>query len=206
MYDYIKGIFTYKNSGAKGCFATVEASGIGFCVEITDRDFAILPEEGQQLKIYTVLLHREDKMSLCGFLKRENRDIFNILTSVSGVGSKMALTLLNSFDVTDLIGFVLDGDFKELTKAKGVGAKLAQKIILELKDKLTSYKDATPIKPAGMTSGKNSQNIDDAQMVLLSLGYEKDEVKTAIYKAIERVSDSACAEDILKEALKSLSI
>lgn len=206
MYDYIKGILTYKNSGAKGCFATVEASGIGFCVEITDRDFAILPEEGQQLKIYTVLLHREDKMSLCGFLKRENRDIFNILTSVSGVGSKMALTLLNSFDVTDLIGFVLDGDFKELTKAKGVGAKLAQKIILELKDKLTSYKDATPIKTAGMTSGKNSQNIDDAQMVLLSLGYEKDEVKTAIYKAIERVSDSACAEDILKEALKSLSI
>ena len=206
MYDYIKGILTYKNSGAKGCFATVEASGIGFCVEITDRDFANLPEEGQQLKIYTVLLHREDKMSLCGFLKRENRDIFNILTSVSGVGSKMALTLLNSFDVTDLIGFVLDGDFKELTKAKGVGAKLAQKIILELKDKLTSYKDATPIKTEGMTSGKNSQNIDDAQMVLLSLGYEKDEVKTAVYKAIEKAGDSASAEDILKEALKILSI
>lgn len=206
MYDYIKGKFTYKSSGQKGCFATVEASGIGFSLEIMDRDFAILPDEGQELKIYTVLLHREDKMSLCGFLKREDRDIFNILTSVSGVGSKMALTLLNSFEVTDLIGFVLEGDFKELTKAKGVGTKLAQKIILELKDKLTSYKDTSPIKLEGITSQKNSQNIDDAQMVLLSLGYEKEEIKSAIYKAVERAGDNASAEDILKEALKILSI
>lgn len=206
MYDYIKGKFTYKSSGQKGCCATVEASGIGFSLEIMDRDFAILPDEGQELKIYTVLLHREDKMSLCGFLKREDRDIFNILTSVSGVGSKMALTLLNSFEVTDLIGFVLEGDFKELTKAKGVGTKLAQKIILELKDKLTSYKDTSPIKLEGITSQKNSQNIDDAQMVLLSLGYEKEEIKSAIYKAVERAGDNASAEDILKEALKILSI
>lgn len=78
-----------------------------------ERDFALLPEIDTEIKIYSVLLHREDKMSLCGFLKREDRDIFNILTSVSGVGAKMALTLLNSFDVSDLVGFVLDGNYKE---------------------------------------------------------------------------------------------
>ena len=189
MYDYIKGIFTYKTE-VKGSYITVEAGGIGYKFEIMQRDFALLPEVDTEIKIYSVLLHREDKMSLCGFLRREDRDIFNILTSVSGVGAKMALTLLNSFDVSDLVGFVLDGNYKELTRAKGVGPKLAQKIILELKDKLTSY----------------NPNIEDAQMVLFSLGYSKDEVSGAISRAMNSVSAGATAEEILKESLKVLSV
>ena len=206
MYDYIKGKFSYKSSGVKGFFATVETGGgVGYLCEMMERDFALLPDEGQ-IKIYTVLIHREDKMSLCGFLKREDRDIFNILTSVSGVGSKMALTLLNSFEVTDLVGFVLEGDYKELTRAKGVGPKLAQKIILELKDKLTSYQGSTPVKTTGAAAKISSQNIEDAQMVLLSLGYLKDEVTPAITKAVEHLSDNASAEEILKETLRILSM
>ena len=206
MYDYFKGIFSYKTSGAKGCFATIEVSGVGYMLEIMDRDFGLLPEVGQEVKLYSVLIHREDKMSLCGFLKREDRDIFNILTSVSGVGSKMALVLLNSFEVSDLVGFVLDGDFKELTRAKGVGPKLAQKIILELKDKLTSYQDSAPIERIKSSGSVNSQNVEDAQLVMLSLGYAKDEVSDAISKSIAKISPSASAEDILKEALKILSV
>lgn len=205
MYDYIKGLFAYKLSGPKGYFATVDVNGVGYLLEIMDRDYTLLPDEGEPLKLYCELLHKEDKMSLCGFLKREDRDIFNILMSVSGVGSKMALTLLNSFDVADLVGFVLDGNYKELTRAKGVGPKLAQKIILELKDKLTSYKDAVPVKT--VSGGvKNTQNVEDAQMVLLSLGYEKDEVSNAVANALNRVEDNASAEDILKESLKILSV
>ncbi len=203
MYDYIKGSFAYKTTGSKGCFATVEAGGVGYLCEVMERDFSLLPEQGE-LKLFTVLIHREDKMSLCGFLRREDRDIFNILTSVSGVGSKMALTLLNSFEVTDLVGFVLEGDYKELTRAKGVGQKLAQKIILELKDKLTSYQGAEPVKGGLKPSGVSSQNVEDARMVLLSLGYMKDEVTNAVTKASARLGD-ASAEEILKEALKILS-
>ncbi|MGN0031342.1 MAG: Holliday junction branch migration protein RuvA [Candidatus Gastranaerophilaceae bacterium] len=205
MYDYIKGQFAYKTSGTKGFFATVETCGIGYLCEIMERDFILLPENGE-IKIYTVLIHREDKMSLCGFLKREDRDIFNILTSVSGVGSKMALTLLNSFKVTDLVGFVLEGDYKELTKAKSVGPKLAQKIILELKDKLTTYQDAAPVQNTNLSVKISSQNIEDAKTVLLSLGYLKDEVTQAITKAAEHLQDNATAEDVLKESLKILSI
>ncbi len=205
MYDYIKGKFSYKTSGSKGYFATVETAGIGYLCEIMERDFALLPDDGE-IKIYTVLIHKEDKMSLCGFLKREDRDIFNILTSVSGVGSKMALTLLNSFEVSDLVGFVLDGNYKELTRAKGVGPKLAQKIILELKDKLTSYQGSETAKTTGKADKVSSQNIEDAQMVLLSLGYLKDEVTPAITKALERLTANATAEEILKETLKILSI
>lgn len=121
MYDYIKGIVACKNNTSKGTYATVEAFGIGYLLEITARDFSSLPDNGSEIKIYTILLHREDKMSLCGFLHKEERDIFNILTSVSGVGSKMALTLINEFQSSELIGFVIQGDYKELTRAKGVG-------------------------------------------------------------------------------------
>lgn len=204
MYDYIKGIFTYKTE-IKGNYITIEAGGIGYKFEIMERDFMLLPEINTELKVYSVLLHREDKMSLCGFLKREDRDIFNILTSVSGVGSKMALTLLNSFDVSDLVGFVLDGNYKELTRAKGVGPKLAQKIILELKDKLTSYQGANVCAAASSISS-NNPNIEDAQMVLFSLGYSKDEVSGAISRALNSVSSQATAEEILKESLKVLSV
>ena len=140
MYDYVKGILSAKTHSSKGTYLTVEVSGIGYLLEVTARDFSSLEENGTEIKVYTVLLHREDKMSLCGFLHKEERDIFNILTSVSGVGSKMALTLLDEFQCSELIGFVIQGDYKELTRAKGVGPKLAQKIILELKDKLMSFK------------------------------------------------------------------
>ena len=130
MYDYIKGSLTNKSNSSKGTYVTVETSGIGYLLEVTTRDFSQMPDG--DIKIYTVLLHREDKMSFCGFLHKEDRDIFNILTSVSGVGSKMALTLLDEFESSELIGFVIEGNYKELTRAKGVGPKLAQKIILEL--------------------------------------------------------------------------
>ena len=208
MYDYIKGVFSYKSAGAKGVYAVVEACGVGYLLEIMPRDYDVLPKEGEEIKMYSVLLHREDKMGLCGFLKREDRDIFNVLTSVSGVGSKMALTLLNSFKVSDLVGFVLDGDYKELTRAKGVGPKLAQKIILELKDKLTSYQNDTFVLPKGdaISSGTSSQNVEDAQMVLLSLGYEKNEVKESLAKVLSNLSADAPAEEILKKSLQLLSV
>ncbi len=207
MYDYIKGELAGCSSTKKGCFATIETGGIGYLIEIVGRDFANLPEINSDLKLYTVLNHKEDKMSLCGFLKREDRDIFNIFTSVSGVGLKMALTLINSFDVATLVGLVLEGNYKELTKAKGVGPKLAQKIILELKDKLTNYGQVEISAPSVyISSNCTSQNVEDALQVLYSLGYSKDEVSSVIGKVLQTTGADAHAEDILKEALRLLSL
>ena len=204
MYDYIKGILAGKSNTSKGAYVTVEAFGIGYLMEVTSRDFNELADG--EIKIYTVLLHREDKMSLCGFLHKEDRDIFNILTSVSGVGSKMALTLLDEFDSSELIGFVIDGNYKEITRAKGVGPKLAQKIILELKDKLMNYQTKEPIKITSITPVKiDDRAVEDAQMVLVSLGYERKEIQDAISKAVAILNDKASAEEILKESLKILS-
>lgn len=201
MYDYIKGILAGKSNTSKGVFLTVEAGGIGYLLETTVRDYNLA--DGDEVKVYTVLIHREDKMSLCGFLHKEDRDIFNILTSVSGVGSKMALTLLDEFEASELIGFVIDGNYKEITRAKGVGPKLAQKIILELKDKLMNYQTKEPVKIASNVKVDN-QAVEDAQMVLVSLGYERKEIQDAIAKAV--ADSKTTAEEILKEALKILSL
>ena len=205
MYDYIKGILASKSNTTKGSFLTIETGGIGYLFEVTSRDFSKSCDG--EIKMYSVLIHKEDKMSLCGFLHKEDRDIFNILTSVSGVGSKMALTLLDEFDSSELIGFVIDGNYKALTRAKGVGPKLAQKIILELKDKLMNYKDKEPIKISSINSTEvDNQAIEDAQMVLISLGYEKKEIQTSVSKALSLLDEKASAEDILREALKILSL
>ena len=205
MYDYIKGSLTNKSNSSKGTYVTVETSGIGYLLEVTTRDFSQMPDG--DIKIYTVLLHREDKMSFCGFLHKEDRDIFNILTSVSGVGSKMALTLLDEFESSELIGFVIEGNYKELTRAKGVGPKLAQKIILELKDKLMNYQTKEPVKITSITPAQiDDRAVEDAQMVLVSLGYERKEIQDAVSKALTILNDKASAEEILKEALKILSV
>ena len=111
----------------------------------------------------------------------------------------MAIALLNEFDACDVISLVIDGDFKELTRAKGVGPKLAQKIILELKDKLIKTElPKTSVVP-------QSQAINDTQAVLLSLGYEKSEVLNAVSKALAILGSEASAEEILKKTLQNPS-
>src|SRR5574344_1841828 len=206
MFDYIKGELVHKFQGEKSCFITVEANGIGYLIEMPSNSIFRLKENGITIKVYTVLIHREDSMTLCGFLHREERDIFNILTSVSGVGAKMALLLLNEFETSELISFVIKGNFKELTRAKGVGTKLAQKIILELKDKLINMQDKLPVTIPDDIEIKDEQGIADAQTVLVSLGYERDEIKIALKKALVVVKDTSNAEEILKETLKFLSV
>jgi Holliday junction DNA helicase RuvA len=202
MFDYFKGFITDKRKTSKGAYLTVEISGLGYLLEVTDRDFnSISVSEDKTQKIYSMLAHREDAMSLYGFLNKETRDIFQILLSVSGVGAKMALALLNEFDACDLISLVIEGNFKELTRAKGVGPKLAQKIILELKDKLMK----TDL-PKTTESLPQSQAISDTQAVLLSLGYVDSEIEDAIKRVMPTVSDSSNSEEVLRKALTALSM
>lgn len=202
MFDYVKGCLTDKRKSSKGSFVTVEVAGVGYLLEVTERDFLSFEvNENDLKKFYVSLLHREDAMSLYGFLNKETRDIFQILLSVSGVGAKMALALLNEFDACDLISFVIDGNFKELTRAKGVGPKLAQKIILELKDKLmkTELPRTTEVLP-------QNQAISDTQAVLLSLGYENKEIEDALLRVASTIEDSSNPEEILRKALTCLSM
>jgi Holliday junction DNA helicase RuvA len=202
MYDYFKGILTDKRKTAKGTFVSIEVAGVGYLLEVTERDFiCVETSDSITTKFYASLIHREDSMSLFGFSNKETRDIFQILLSVSGVGAKMAIALLNEFDACDLISLVINGDFKELTRAKGVGPKLAQKIILELKDKL--IKTDLPITT---TTLPQNQAVSDAQTIMLSLGYEEKEVETALSRIIATVEDDSNPEEILRKALTCLSM
>ena len=201
MYDYLRGTVEDKRRVAKGNFLVLDVAGIGYLLEVTERDFVDSESSPSEQKLFVSLIHREDSMTLYGFFNKETRDIFQILLSVSGVGAKMALALLNEFDVYDLISFVIDGNFKELTRAKGVGPKLAQKIILELKDKL--MKTELPVQSAVLPQ---SQAISDTQAIMLSLGYDNQEIESAIAKVIATVDDSSNPEEILRKALTCLSM
>jgi Holliday junction DNA helicase RuvA len=204
MYDYFNGYLTDKRKTSRGAFFTVEVSDTGFLLEVTERDFVSCDiNENNKRKFYTSLIHREDAMVLYGFLNKETRDIFQILLSVSGVGAKMALALLNEFDDCDLISFVIDGNFKELTRAKGVGPKLAQKIILELKDKL--MKTELPQRKTSSSFVPN-QAVADVQTVMLSLGYDNDEIESALANVMSTIEDSSNTEEILRKALTSISM
>ena len=203
MYDYLKGIPVDKKKSDKGHYITVEVAGIGYLIEVPERDFiSIDTTQDKSQKFFVSLIHREDSMNLFGFLNRETRDIFQILLSVSGVGAKMAIALLNEFDACDLISFVIDGNFKELTRAKGVGPKLAQKIILELKDKLIK----TDLPRSACTIIPQNQAMNDAQSIMLSLGYNEKEIDDALSKVISTVEDNSNPEEILRKALTCLSM
>lgn len=200
MFDYFKGVISDKRKTSKGTFITIDVSGIGYLLEVTEIDFNCTKvDESEMQKVYVLLTHREDAMSLYGFSNKETRDIFQILLSVSGVGAKMAIALLNEFDACDLISLVIDGNFKELTRAKGVGPKLAQKIILELKDKLMKTE-----LPRTSCKLPKSQAFDDTQAVLLSLGYEENEIEDVLEKIMPTIQDHSNSEEVIRKALTCL--
>ena len=201
MFDYFCGLITDKRKNSKGTFFTIDVSGVGYLIETTERDFLSAENNEEKHKIYTTLIHREDAMCLYGFLNKETRDIFQILISVSGVGAKMAIALLNEFDTCEVISLVIDGNFKELTRAKGVGPKLAQKIILELQDKLIK----TELPRNNSANLPNIPAIEDANAVLSSLGYENDEIEDAIKKVLPAETQQISSEELLRKALTILS-
>lgn len=203
MFDYLKGLIADKKSSSKGLFVSIEVSGVGYLLEVTEKDFPNFEVNEEVLKkIYVHLAHREDAMALYGFISKETRDIFQILLSVSGVGAKMAIALLSEFDACDLISLVIDGNFKELTRAKGVGPKLAQKIILELKDKLMRV----DIPKCSFSTIPQSQAFEDTQAVLLSLGYSEGEIGDAISKVVSTIDDKSDSEEVLRKVLTILSM
>ncbi len=201
MFDYIKGELVFKGDNS----VVVENNGIGYSILTNSRIISLLPDIGCSAKIYTKLVHKEDSMTLVGFKQKEDRVIFDVLTSLSGIGTKVALVLLDEFSGSELIDYVINEDHKSISRAKGVGTKLAQKIILELKDKLTDKKTTSVIIHNKFENTNVSPEvINDVQSILQSLGYNRDEYTRAIEFALSKTDGILC-EDILKEALSMLS-
>ena len=202
MYAYIKGELAEINTD----HIVIEAGGIGYQVFISLQTFDYLPSVGDNLKIYTYLYLREDAMILYGFLTKDDLELFKLLISVSGIGPKGGLAILSTFEADDLRFAILSGDAKAISKAPGVGGKTAQRVILELKDKL-SLEDAFEAKTEHVqknaaAAGGSVKN--DAVMALTALGYSSTESLKAV-SAVE-ITEDMDVEEVLKAALKHLSL
>lgn len=204
MYDYIKGIFVSDKNLPTGISITVETGGIGYLIKTTESVLRELPQKQSEIKVFVSLIHKEDSMSLCGFLHKEERDLFEILQTVSGVGVKAALTLIDEFSVAELIGVVIKEDYKEIARAKGIGQKSAQKIVLELKDKLLARQDYF-IPDFSQSEIEEPACASDAKNVLFSLGYSKEEIENSLKAALSVNGIKMESEEILRIALQYLA-
>lgn len=201
MYSYIKG--TLEETGED--YIVIEAGGIGYQIYTTGQTFQYLPGQGAELKVYTYLHVREDAMILFGFLTKDDLSVFKLLLGVSGIGPKGALAILSVMTTDDLRFAVLGDDAKAIARAPGVGAKTAQRLILELKDKL-SLEDAFEQKLAkngDMVQNKTGGAKNEAVQALVALGYSSSEALKAL-QGVE-IQENTDVEDILKAALKNMA-
>ena len=201
MISYIKGILEDMSPG----MVVVDNHGIGYQMMVPMRGESF-PKIGQEIKIYTHMHVREDDVSLFGFLSKEEKEAFELLIGVNGIGPKVGLSVLSTLSVYELKMAVISEDVKTISKTPGLGPKGAKKLILELKDKL-SFEELEE-DGVGAAIFDTSADSSDSVMItiegLVSLGYSKSEAAIAVNK-VEDAKDLT-PEELLKKALKNIMI
>ncbi len=200
MIEYLKGTIAEKNENS----IVLDVNGVGYGISVSLGTLSLLPGLGEEAKIYTFLSVREDGVSLYGFPSRDDLSMFKLLISVSGVGPRGALGILSAISPDDLRIAIITGDSKAITLAPGIGRKIAERIILDLKDKV----DVQSV--TGNTSRLNveGQGIvrdgarDEAVAALVALGYPSADSIKAVREAAAALGEDAEADRLLKAALK----
>lgn len=198
MIASLSGKLIAKESG----YVIIECGGIGFKCFVTQKTSASIGNIGDAAFLYTQLNVREDALDLYGFLNLQEQEMFKLITSVSGVGSKIGLAVLSEFSADKIMLLIASGDSKSLTAASGVGLKLAQRIILELKDKigaLTSEEFNSDLSVIGNATANSASK--EAVEALISLGYTQSEASLAV----GRLDSSLNTDELIKLALKHLA-
>lgn len=191
LISYIKGIITYKTN----TFVVVECNGIGYKIFVSSATLSQL-NETETVMIYTFMNVKEDDISLFGFLTQQEQTIFHQLLSVSGIGPKGALAFLSEMTPEDIIIAILSEDIKTLSKTPGIGKKTAQRLILELKDKVK------PQEVIQQTPQKDTNEKWEAVEALTSLGYSRSEAMQAVNACYK---EGLSVEEILKLSFKKLT-
>lgn len=200
MFAYIKGSLEEKGSN----YVVIDVSGIGYKIFMSDNSIQSIGELGEKVKVHTYYYVREDNISLYGFLSKEELKMFELLLSVSGIGAKSAISMLSNITPSSFAFAVISNDVATLKGLPGIGAKTAQRIILELQDKLkTEEKLAVEgAKEQIETEIYNSENIKEAIQALQILGYNKKEID----KAMQKLKDeNLSVEELIKKGLALLS-
>lgn len=205
MYAYIKG--TLEEVAEDNI--VVEAGGIGYNVKVSTTTADLLPPLGNEVKIYTYTLVREDTFALYGFMTRDDLEIFRKLITVNGIGPKGGLAILSVMSADALRFAIMAGDAKAIAKAPGVGSKTAERVILDLRDKISLEDTLRGLgEPApsvsGALSGTSQDNLmkKEAIEALVALGYSASDATTAVKKV--EVTEDTTVESILKAALKHM--
>lgn len=196
MYEYIKGAYAGMNKD----YIVVDNNGIGYKIFTSGSTMAKMPKIGEEVFIYIHQIVREDFIGLYGFLTREELDMFNLLLGINGVGTKASLSLLSISSVSNLKYAIITGDDKTLVRAPGIGKKTAQRIVLELKDKIKDASSSISGDGNGLDESFNVDNTTEALGALVSLGYSEKEAQNAI----ENVNKNDSLESIIKQCLKYL--
>ena len=202
MIAFVKGILDSVSEDK----IVVENQNIGFEILVPGSVVSELPQVGNTVKIYTYTYVREDALQLYGFLTKDSMDMFKLLITVNGIGPKAALGILTAMDTDALRLAILSDDVKTLSKAPGIGKKTAQKLILELKDKM-KLEDAFELKlaheqeRAAVGAGEVSDGRQEAVEALVALGYSSADALRAVRKVTDVAPDDV--EGLLKAALKN---
>ena len=199
MIDYLKGSLIAVNPGR----AILEIGGIGISLEMPPAENGLQALIGQEVTLYTRLMIKEDELFIYGFRAAEERKLFNLILSVGGFGPRLALSLLSIFTVSQLYVAVLEENIPQLCRAHGVGRKAAQRLVLELKEKLPKV-ISTEELVAGSVSRAGSSVLNDITEALCALGYSPGEAASAVSKVDEQ-NKEATREELLKLALKSMA-
>jgi Holliday junction DNA helicase RuvA len=181
---------------------TVDVHGVGYEVLIPLSSYDKLPSPGSEIKILTHLAVREDAHVLYGFMTSPEREMFRLLIStVSGIGPRIALNILSGINVTSLRGAVAKGDVKSLSQISGVGKKTAERIIVELKDKIGAA-GAWEASSAQRALSPADQKANDAVLALLALGFKPIEAHEAVRSALAALGEKVTVEDLVRACLK----
>lgn len=204
MIAFLKGVVADLTESS----VVLDVQGVGYEVLVPGQTLAMLGGVGQEIKLYTYMQVREDAVVLFGFLTKDDLKMFRMLTGVNGVGPKAGLHILSALGADDLRFAILADDAKKIAKAPGIGAKTAQKIILELKDKLDmeeafEKKLASSQLSQAVAAASGNQMVQDAVEALVALGYGSTEALKAV-RAVE-MTEEMDVEEILKKALKKMA-
>lgn len=205
MIGRLQGILLEKREGE----VLLEVGGVGYEVDVPDTAWLLLPEPGHAVLLHTHLVVREDAHQLFGFLEQRDRTLFRLLIKVNGVGPRLALALLSSMDSAQFVACVANNDVNALVKLPGIGKKTAERLVIEMRDRLKDWEGAfgkaVPRAEPGKRGGADA--MEEAEAALLSLGYKPQEASRAVMQAMGQLEDDSAApvtEQVIRLALKSL--
>lgn len=197
MYEYFRGTVAVLHPDK----VILEVGNIGYGI-LTSATSAMACKVGDTATFFTALIVREDNMTLVGFSTEEELKVFRLLTTVSGIGAKVAIAALSGIHYLELSRMIILGDADGLTKAPGVGKKTAQRIVLELRDKFSKTLSALP-EADGFSMPKNVSVVSDAIEAMMALGYRKNDVE----KIISRIdSRDLTVEEVIRQALSLMAV